>query len=100
MGQKTKGTWAPTADALKSMLRQRKFTTLEGESAAMGDLSSVVLHSLNVTHVKSSFPMALGARITGVDDRTYSSTGTSFSTISARERSLFDMFTPNQSNDR
>jgi hypothetical protein len=34
-----------------------------------------------VSHVKSTFPCALGARVTGVDDKTYSSTGESFSAI-------------------
>lgn len=36
---------------------------------------------MNVSHVKSTFPCSLGARITGVDDKTYSSTGEAFSTI-------------------
>ena len=56
-------------------------TSLDGAAEQMGDLKSVVLHEMNVTHVKSSFPMSLGARITGVDDKTYSSTGESFSAI-------------------
>ena len=47
----------------------------------MGDLKSVVLHKMEVNHVKSTFPMSLGARITGVDDCTFSSTGESFSAI-------------------
>lgn len=77
---------------------------------------SIVLHNLEVSHVKSTFPVSLGAfalhehytpvtdtrgpkdkyhicspvcrpppltgaRITGVDDKTYSSTGESFSNI-------------------
>ena len=37
---------------------------------------------MKITHIKSNFPVALGARITGVDDITYSSTGEAFSTIS------------------
>ena len=41
----------------------------------MGDLKSVVLHDMKATHIKSTFPMALGTRITGVDDKTFSSTG-------------------------
>lgn len=41
----------------------------------------MVLHDMAITHAKSSFPLALGARITGVDDRTFSSTGESFSTV-------------------
>ena len=31
--------------------------------------------------MKSTFPVSLGARITGVDDKTYSSTGEAFSAI-------------------
>ena len=41
----------------------------------------MVLHDMSVTHVKSTFPMALGAKISGVDDSTFSSTGEAFSTI-------------------
>ena len=47
----------------------------------MGDLKSIVLHDMKITHIKSNFPVALGARITGVDDITYSTTGEAFSTI-------------------
>lgn len=79
--QKGKATWAPSADALKSIFQQRKFTDLQGSAANKGDLSSVVLHSLDLTSVNSSFPISVGARITGVDDVTYSSTGEAFSTI-------------------
>lgn len=49
---------------------------------------------MKITHVKSNFPVALGARISAVDDITYSSTGEAFSTIvlphaeSTREKSL------------
>jgi hypothetical protein len=62
-------------------VQQRKFTDLSGSADPQGDLKSVVLHNMEVTHVKSTFPCALGARITGVDDKTYSSTGEAFSTI-------------------
>tara|TARA_B100000674_G_C37254000_1_gene651473 strand:- start:31 stop:300 length:270 start_codon:yes stop_codon:yes gene_type:complete len=41
----------------------------------------VVLHSLELKHSKSTFPLTLGAHITAVDDRTYSSTGEAFSTV-------------------
>lgn len=40
-----------------------------------------MLHNMDLAHVKSTFPISLGARITGVDDCTYSSTGESFSAI-------------------
>lgn len=79
--QKQKGTWSPSAEAMRSILQNKKYTGLDGSSEAQGDLKSVVLHKMEVSHVKSTFPIALGARITGVDDKTYSSTGESFSTI-------------------
>jgi hypothetical protein len=40
-----------------------------------------VLHNLTMTSQKSTFPIALGVRITGVDDSTFSATGESYSTI-------------------
>lgn len=91
---KSKGTWAPTTEALKSIFQQKKFTSLDGSADAQGDLKSVVLHDLKVQHASSNFPVSLGAKITGVDDTTFSSTGDSFSMIvlphsnSANERTL------------
>ena len=79
--QKQKGVWAPSSDSLKSIFRQRRFKSLDGAAEAQGDLKSIVLHDLSVKHVKSTFPISLGARITGVDDKTFSVTGDSFSTI-------------------
>ena len=43
--------------------------------ALAGDLKSVVLHKMSMTAQRSTFPIALGVRITGVDDATYSQTG-------------------------
>ena len=79
--QRSKATWAPSAEALKAIFQQRKFTSLDGSSEAQGDLKAIVLHNLNVTHVKSTFPLSLGAKITGVDNSHFSATGTPFSTI-------------------
>jgi hypothetical protein len=112
--QKQKGTWAPSANALKSIFQQKKFTSLDvsccpqkhcklvlttvffwqGAADAQGDLKSVVLHDLSVHAVSSTFPVSLGAKITGVDDQTFSSTGEAYSMIvlpksnSANERLL------------
>jgi len=92
--QKQKGTWAPSADALKSIFQQKKFVSLDGSADAQGDLKSVVLHDLSVHAVSSTFPVSLGAKITGVDDQTFSSNGEAYSMIvlpksnSANERSL------------
>jgi len=91
---KSKGTWQPSSDALKSIFQQKKFTSLDGAADAQGDLKSVVLHDLKVQHVSSSFPVSIGARITGVDETTFSSSGDSFSMIvlpnsnSSNERTL------------
>jgi hypothetical protein len=78
---KAKASWQPTSEALRAIFQQKKFTALDGSAEPTGDLRSVVLHKMDLKHVKSSFPLALGARISGVDDITYSSTGESFSTI-------------------
>jgi hypothetical protein len=78
---KSKGTWMPSSEALKAMLQQRKFTSLGGESDHQGDLKSVVLHDLKVDHVSSTFPISLGARVSGVDDNTFTSTGEAFSMV-------------------
>jgi hypothetical protein len=45
----------------------------------------VVLHKLEVASQKSTFPIALGVRITGVDDATFSQTGEAYSTITLPE---------------
>lgn len=63
------------------MHRQKKFTSLDGSSEHQGDLKSIVLHSMKVSAVKSDFPLALGTKITGVDDSTFSATGEAFSTV-------------------
>lgn len=102
--QKNKATWSPSPEALKQIFqcvpflsnshttrrahaslcvcgRQKKFTDLSGAAEQQGDLRSIVLHSMKLSHVKSSFPFSIGARMTGVDDITYSHTGEPFSTI-------------------
>lgn len=92
--QRQRGTWSPSAEALRGIFQNRRFTDLSGAAESQGDLSSVVLHSMKLKHSRSSFPIALGVKATGVDDATYSSTGDAYSTIllpeseSAREREL------------
>ena len=67
--QKAKGTWAPSTEALRSIFQQKRFTSLDGAAESMGDLKSIVLHSMAAKHVKSTFPITLGAKITGVGAR-------------------------------
>lgn len=92
--QKSKGSWAPSPEALKSIFQAKKFTSLEGTQEAQGDLKSVVLHSMKLQHVKSSFPLSVGAEISAVDNDCFSATGKPFSFIalsnaeSSSERTL------------
>jgi len=79
--RKQAATWAPNADAVKSILQQRKFVDLAGSAENQGDLKSIVLHKLELSAQKSSFPTALGLRVTGVDDATFSLTGDAYSAI-------------------
>ena len=54
---------------------------LGGSAENQGDLKSVVLHKMTLGAHKSTFPIALGVRMTGVDDSTFSQTGESYSMI-------------------
>lgn len=54
---------------------------LQGATENSGDLKAVVLHNLEIKHSKSTFPVSLGARVTAVDDSTFSSIGEAFSTV-------------------
>lgn len=81
--RKQKATWSPpSAEATRAIFQQKKFTDLQGTSEAQGDLKSVVLHQMDMASQKSTFPIALGIRITAVDDSTFSQTGEAYSAIS------------------
>ena len=73
--------WAPSSEATKAIMQQRKFIDLAGTAEAQGDLKSVVLHEMTLSSQKSTFPTAVGLRVTGVDDATYSITGDAYSAI-------------------
>ena len=62
-------------------VQAKKFTALDGASEQQGDLKSIVLHNMKLQHVKSSFPLAVGAEISAVDNDCFSSTGKAFSFI-------------------
>ena len=84
--KKARATWSPpSAEATKAILQQRKFVDLQGTSEAQGDLKSIVLHKMALRSQQSTYPVALGVRISGVDDATYSQTGEAFSTITLPE---------------
>ena len=52
-----------------------------GSAETAGDLKSVVLHKMTLAAHKSTFPIALGMRLTGVDDQSFSRTGECYSMI-------------------
>ena len=78
---RAKGQWAPSPEALKSIFRQRQFMDLSGQQEDRGDLKNTVLHEVSCNKVQSTFPLALGVDITGVDANTYAQSGSSYSTI-------------------
>ena len=74
--KKSRATWTPpSAEATKAILQQRKFVDLQGTSEQQGDLKSIVLHKMALRSQQSTYPIALGVRISGVDDATFSQTG-------------------------
>ena len=79
--RKAKATWAPSPQALEQIFRQVKFTDLQGGNEAQGDLKSIVLHRITLRNAKSTFPVTIGAKVTGVDNQTFSITGDAYSTI-------------------
>jgi len=76
-----RGVWAPTKDQLENIYQQKQFVDLSGDAKKQGDLQSVVLHGVEAKTVQSSFPISVGAKITGVDERSFSSIGNAFSMI-------------------
>ena len=102
--KKSRATWQPPSmEATKAIFQQKKceltqstlhhatahlcipppaVTDLQGTAESQGDLKSIVLHKMAISAQKNTFPVALGVRITGVDDATYSQTGEAYSTIS------------------
>jgi hypothetical protein len=81
--RKQRSSWAPTTEALQSIFRQKRFTSLQGASELSGDLKSVVLHQITLEAVSSTFPVSVGTQVTAVDNSTFSITGASFASIVA-----------------
>lgn len=76
--------WTPTEAQLGSMLKQRRFVSLNGTSQMQGNLKSVIVHKVSANMVRSTFPIAVGASITGVDESYFSSIGKPFSMIATK----------------
>ena len=73
--------WQPTQEALAAMFQKAKYTNLKGNMENKGDLKSVILHSVSVKAVQSDFPFAIGAKITGVDESTFTRSGKAYSAV-------------------
>lgn len=81
--RKNKATWAPSSEALRNILQQKKFTSLNGSGETSGDLRSVVLHDVTLDACSSDFKVPIGVKVTGVDPGTFSITGESYAHIQA-----------------
>ena len=76
-----KAIWSPNEEALKTIFQHRQFVSLQGRAEMQGNLKQIVMHSVTANSVKSSFPIAIGARISGVDENTFSASGASYSMV-------------------
>jgi hypothetical protein len=76
-----RGLWEPSPDALRAIYQQKQFISLSGKQNMQGDLKAIVLHNVSTSNVHSTFPIALGAHITGVDEQTFSAKGTPYSLV-------------------
>jgi len=74
-------TWSLSASQLEAIFKHVKFFDTSGNTKGTGDLSSTVLHSVDATAVKSTFPIQLGVKVMGVENNAYSSIGNAFSMI-------------------
>lgn len=76
-----KAMWAPSAEQLGSIYQQKQFVDIHGNAEKQGELRSVVVHSIDAESINSTFPIALGCKISGVEEKTYSSIGAPYSYI-------------------
>ena len=76
-----KATWAPRKEVLENIFRQSKFVSLDGRTEKLGNMNSVVVHSIEASNWHSDFPIALGVKISGVENLTFASTGSPFSMV-------------------
>ena len=73
--------WTLNEAQLESIFKQVRFLDLSGNTKSTGDLSSTVLHSVDATGIKSTFPIQLGVKVTGVENKSFSSIGVPYSMI-------------------
>lgn len=73
--------WNPSESTMAAILQQEQFTDLNGGMEALGDLKSVCLHHVRMTNGCSSIPVAVGLRITGIEETVFSPTAQKFAAI-------------------
>ena len=76
-----KAVWSPRKEVLDNIFRQHKFVSLDGRTKPLGNMNSVVIHSIKASNWHSTFPMALGVKVSGVENKTFSSTGSPYSMV-------------------
>ena len=74
-------TWSLNEAQLESIFKQMRFLDLSGNTKSTGDLASTVLHSVDAINLKSTFPIQLGIKVTGVENKAFSSIGVPYSLI-------------------
>ena len=79
--------WKLSESQLDGVFKHVRFVDLNGSTTPRGDLQSTVLHSVDATAVKSTFPIQIGIKVTGVDNSAFSSVGTPYSMIAMSEAS-------------
>lgn len=75
------GTFGASHASSPSNRRQKQFVDLGGEATKNGNLKSVVVHSIEAKSMHSTFPIALGSKISGVEEKTFSSIGAPYSMV-------------------
>jgi hypothetical protein len=76
-----KAGWHPSEAVISTILQKEQFTDLNGTKKPCGDLRSVVLHHVKLTNACSNIPVAVGLRMTGIEEKVFSPTAQKFAAI-------------------
>jgi len=76
-----KAEWNPSPAVISTILQKEQFTDLNGSKEPCGDLSSVVLHHVRLSNACSNIPVAVGLRMTGIEENVFSPTAQKFAAI-------------------
>lgn len=76
-----KAEWNPSPAVISTILQKEQFTDLNGSKKPCGDLSSVVLHHVRLSNACSNIPVAVGLKMTGIEENVFSPTAQRFAAI-------------------